>query len=404
MKTLLTIYIVALLGVTCATSCHPTEVMVNVDNEIAYCQAQATRTLSDVRQADAIPNTIEKNSLHWRFGRPGGWTCAFWPGILWYLYEDTKDPSWAFAADSVTQTILPLANQKARSHDSGFIMMCSLGNAYRLTGSWAYKDALLQAAHSLATLYNPKVGTILSWPGMVTKMNWPHNTIIDNMMNLELLFWASKNGGSKALADIAVKHAETTMEHQFRKDFSCYHVTVYDTLTGAFVKGVTHQGAADESMWARGQAWAIYGYTMVYRETRDPRFLNFVRHVADAYLNRLPEDLIPYWDFDAPNTPNVPKDASAAAITAAALLELSTYVEKPVADLYKEKAVQMLARLSSGNFQSGKRNSAFLLHSVGHMPHQSEVDASIIYADYYYLEALIRLKRLQLGKGCLETL
>ena len=154
-------------------------------------------------------------------------------------------------------------------------------------------------------------------------MNWPHNTIIDNMMNLELLFWSAKNGGNKWLYDVAVKHAETTMKYHFRTDHSCYHVAVYDTLDGHFIKGVTHQGLADSTMWARGQAWAIYGYTMVYRETRDVRFLEVACQSADAYLRRLPEDMVPYWDFDAPMSPLLPpKDASAAAVTASALIEL----------------------------------------------------------------------------------
>lgn len=405
MKNKIRTYTIALLSAVCCQSCQIVEQKVNATHEIDYCRSQASRTLSMVKQADGMPNAIEKDSTHWRFSPPEGWTSGFWPGILWYLYESTQDEAWKLAADSVTQTILPLTNKKARSHDSGFIVMCSLGNAYRLTGNWEYKDAILQAADSLAGLYNPGVGTILSWPSMVTKMDWPHNTIIDNMMNLELLFWASKNGGGKRLADIAVKHAEVTMKHQFRKDFSSYHVAIYDTLTGTFIKGVTHQGVGNHSMWARGQAWAIYGYTMTYRETQDPRFLAFARQVADVYLLRVPEDLIPYWDFDDPHVPDAFRDASAAAITASALLELSTYVnDKQLAATYRKKAEQMLVRLSSERYQSRQKNSAFLLHSVGHMPKQSEVDASIIYADYYYLEALIRLKRLQSGKKCLETL
>lgn len=215
---------------------------------------------------------MDLDSIKWRYTQAGSWTCGFWPGILWYLYEDTKDNMWREAAGKVTDMIAPLAYRKAKSHDSGFIMMCSLGNGYRLTGKPEYKEGLLHAADSLAMLYNPVVGTILSWPGMVKKENWPHNTIIDNMMNLELLFWAARNGGGQYLYDIACKHAETTMKHQFRKDYSCYHVAVYDTLDGHFIKGVTHQGLSDDSMWARGQAWAIYGYTMVYRETHDVRF------------------------------------------------------------------------------------------------------------------------------------
>jgi unsaturated chondroitin disaccharide hydrolase len=215
-----------------------------------------------------------------------------------------------------------------------------------------------------------------------------------------LLFWASKNGGSKRLYDIAVSHAETTMKNHFRPDYSSYHVVLYDTATGKKVKGMTHQGYSDSSMWARGQSWAIYGYTMVYRETKDPKFLDFAQKVTDVYLQRLPKDLIPYWDFNDPAIPNAPKDASAACVVSSGLLELSGFVKDKVkAKMYQQKAEAMLKELSSPSYQSGSTNNAFLLHSTGHKPAGSEIDASIIYADYYYLEALIRAKKLKEGKS-----
>jgi unsaturated chondroitin disaccharide hydrolase len=221
---------------------------------------------------------------------------------------------------------------------------------------------------------------------------------MDNMINLELLFWAAKNGGNKHLYDIAVKHAETTMQNHFRPDYTSYHVVVYDTATGKKIKGITHQGFSDSSMWARGQSWAIYGFTMVYRETKDQRFLNFAQQVTDVYLKNLPADHIPYWDFNAPDIPAAPRDASAAAVTASALLELSTLVtDTAKATAYRQQAEQMLQSLS--NYQSRQVNNAFLLHSTGHKPNGGEIDASIIYADYYYIEALLRLKKLKEGKN-----
>jgi unsaturated chondroitin disaccharide hydrolase len=214
-----------------------------------------------------------------------------------------------------------------------------------------------------------------------------------------MLFWASKNGGPHRLYDIAVKHAETTMKNHFRPDYSSYHVVVYDTITGKKIKGVTHQGYADNSMWARGQSWAIYGFTMCYRETKKPEFLTFAQKVADRYLRDLPSDLIPYWDFNAPDIPSAPKDASAAGVTASALLELSTFVKDPKkAAMYRGKAKQMLTNLSSSKYQSRDQNSAFLLHSTGHKPAGNEIDASIIYADYYYIEGLMRLQKLEMHK------
>jgi unsaturated chondroitin disaccharide hydrolase len=227
---------------------------------------------------------------------------------------------------------------------------------------------------------------------------------MDNMMNLELLFWAATKGGNRNWYDLAVKHAETTMQNHFRPDYSSYHVLLYDTATGQKIKGITHQGYSDSSMWARGQSWAIYGYTMACRETKDPKFLNLVQKAADVYLKNLPDDLIPYWDFNDPAIPDAPKDASAAAITASALLELSTFVQDTIKrNEYRTKAENMLISLSS-NYQSRNANNAFLLHSTGNKPSGGEIDASIIYADYYYIEALLRLKKLKEGKSIYQKL
>jgi unsaturated chondroitin disaccharide hydrolase len=275
----------------------------------------------------------------------------------------------------------------------GFQIFNSFGNGYRLTKNPEYKEIILKTADTLATLFNPKAGTILSWPH--NKMGG-HNTIIDNMMNLELLFWASKNGGNKKLYDIAVKHAETTMANHFRPDNTSYHVVIYDYETGKKIKGRTAQGYSDDSMWARGQAWAIYGFTMTYRETKDPKFLDFAHKLTRVYLDKLTtEDLIPYWDFNAPDIPNAPRDASAAAIVSSALLELSSYTkDKNLKNEYLTKSKKMIVSLSD-HYQSRDVNSAFLLHSTGHKPAGSEIDCSINYADYYYLEALLRLQKIK---------
>lgn len=213
-------------------------------------------------------------------------------------------------------------------------------------------------------------------------------------MNLDMMLWAAKNGGNKLLYDLAVTHAKTTMQNHFRPDGSCYHVAVYDTISGDFVKGVTHQGYSDDSMWSRGQSWAIYGYTMVYRYTRNKMFLDFAQKVTDIYIKRLKEtsdDLIPLWDMDDPRgVKGAPKDVSAACVVADALLELQQYVGGEKGEEYKQFAIQSLAQLSTDKYQSGKKNVVFLMHSTGHHPAGSEIDASIIYADYYYLEALNR--------------
>lgn len=387
-----------LLGTSCS---HDKRDELSVKEELAYCNGQIQRSLSEINGTQMIPRNIADSLTRWKLAPVtiGEWTAGFWPGILWYNYENTRKASDADAAAYYTDLLAPLTKLPAYDHDLGFQIFCSYGNGYRLTGNEKYKQIILNAADTLATLFNPVVGTILSWPREVEPNGWPHNTIIDNMINLEMLYWAAKNGGDKRLYDIATRHAETTMKNHFREDGGNFHVVVYDTITGDFIKGVTHQGYADHSLWARGQAWAIYGYTMVFRETGDERFLRFAEKVSDLYLSRLPEgEYVPYWDFDAPGIPDEPKDASAAAIVASALLELSQLEDNMAkAELYKEAATCMLTELSSEKFQSGEEKPSFLLHSVGHWPKGSEVDASINYADYYYIEALTRYKKMEAG-------
>ena len=394
------------IGLVCLTACADTKSgdvsgRFDADEALAYC-AQVRRTLDELAQRDGgvdytmMPRNIADSASHWYCSKvtKDEWCAGFWPGILWYDYEYTNDPDIRQEAEKFTASLEYLTYEPAYDHDLGFLMFCSYGNGYRLTRNESYRQAILRSAEALSALFNPKVGTMLSWPRNVA-MFGGHNTIMDNMINLEILFWAAKNGGDKKLYDMAVSHADTTMKYHFRPDYTSYHVAVYDTLTGEFVKGVTHQGYDDNSMWARGQAWAIYGYTVVYRETKEPRFLDFVQKVADVYLEHLPDDYVPYWDFNDPAIPYAPRDASAACVVASALLELSGYVSPEKGQEYKKAAVCMLESLSSDKYRSGKSKPAFLLHSTGNYPSHSEIDAAIIYADYYYIEALMRLKRMK---------
>ena len=400
-----------LAGTLLLTSCAATTPdTLDVEESLAYCDRQVKRTLRELTVNDSIDHTMMPRNIaatdsvwHLRKATPDEWCAGFWPGVLWYNYESTHDEIMREEAELFTSSLEYLSKAPAFDHDLGFLMFCSYGNAYRLTKNPKFKDIIIATAYTLATLYNPNVGTILSWPRN-TVMLGGHNTIMDNMINLEMLFWASKNGGSQRLYDIAVKHAEVTMANHFRPDYSCYHVAVYDSITGKFIKGMTHQGYADDSMWARGQAWAIYGYTMVYRETQDPKFLDFACKVTDVYLKRLPEDYVPYWDFDDPAIPNAPRDASAACVVASALLELQGYCDGAKAKTYKDAAVKMLTSLSSDSYRSGDKRPSLLDHSVGHMPAGSEIDASIIYGDYYYIEALLRLKKLNQDRSVLANL
>lgn len=369
----------------------------DVDKALDNALYKVSLSMSQIDNVAAFPRTIEKGQLHWKTVDRYDWTSGFWPGILWYAYEASGDSSILYQAEKTTEALAGILEVPVENHDLGFMLYCSYGNGQRLTKKSGYKAVIMRAADSLATLYNPIVGTTLSWPAMVKKMGWPHNTIIDNMINLELLFWASKNGGSTALYDMAVKHAETTMHHHIRPDFTTYHVAVYDTIDGHFIKGVTHQGYSDSSLWARGQAWGVYGFTMCYRETGKPEFLETAKRLADVYIVKLPDDGIPYWDFSDPSIPNAPKDASAAAVVASALLELSGFVDdKETSEKYRQVATTTLFLLSTDTYLAPKSSPAILQHSTGHWPNKSEIDVPIIYADYYYLEALLRYKKMHI--------
>ena len=401
--------LLAALGVCLLSACTTTENKFHVGEALDYCNRQVERTLNRLHDTNGVvdytmmPRNILNGQSDWncRKATKEEWCAGFWPGVLWYDYEYSGDKRIKEEAEKFTSSLEFLSRTPAFDHDLGFLIFCSYGNGYRLTQNPAYKQVILDTADTLATLFKPQVGTMLSWPRNI-ELFGGHNTIMDNMINLEMLFWAAKNGGNPYLADIAISHADKTMKYHFRPDYTSYHVAVYDTITGNLIKGVTHQGYADSTMWARGQAWAIYGYTVVYRETKDPKYLDFAQKVTDVYLDRLPEDKVPYWDFDDPSIPDAPRDASAGAVVASALLELSTYLPNGTGKRYKDAAIEMLTSLSSDSYQSGESKPSFLLHSVGHWPNHSEIDASIIYADYYYIEALLRLKRLQEGKNVIK--
>ncbi len=383
--------LIALAVAACYSVCVWGE-NIDVDKELAYCRQQTARTLKELSPIDYTksPRNISPNGKHWNLRNvktPEEWCAGFYPGVLWMCGQREE-------AARYTAELEYLAYTPVYDHDLGFIIIGSFLKGYEQTKDAHYKQVLLAAADTLATLYNPRVGTLLSWPRNV-KMFGGHNTIIDNMINLELLLFS----GKKENIEIAKRHADTTMKNQFRKDFTVYHVAVYDPVTGKHLRNCTHQGLGDNTLWSRGQAWAIYGYTMMYRYTHEKRYLEFAQRVTDAMLMRLPEDAIPWWDMDDPKIPNAYRDASAAAIIASGLIEVSEFVRNDAhdakkADHYLNVAKKMLTTLSSEKYQSREKNTAFLMHSVGNMPAGTEIDYSINYADYYYVEALLRLKKL----------
>lgn len=313
------------------------------------------------------------------------WTSGFFPGSLWYAYELTGDEELKKQAVRYTNILHPVRLCKG-THDLGFMINCSYGNALRLAHNDTIAPVIVDAANTLSERFDPQVGCIRSWDFGP----WKYPVIIDNMMNLDLLFNASKLTGDKKYYNIAIAHAKTTMKYHFRPDYTCYHVVSYNS-DGTVEKRQTHQGKSDESSWSRGQGWAVYGYTSCYRETKDTAFLQQAVYVADMIMARVKtNDSIPYWDYDAPATVETPRDASAACITASAFVELSTFVSD--GQKYFDYAEAILKNLSSPAYlaEKGENYGFVLMHSTGSLPHNSEVDTPINYADYYYLEAMKR--------------
>lgn len=320
------------------------------------------------------------------------WCSGFFPGVLWQLYADNADEELLHYAELFTERVEP-AKKKTDTHDLGFMLYCSFGRGYALTADKHYLDVLREGAENLMGRYNERVGAIRSWD---FNPKWKYPVIIDNMMNLEMLCFMTHETGDARFLQVASSHANTTMANHFREDFSTYHVVSYDPETGLPHLKQTHQGFADGSTWARGEAWALYGYTMMYRETHDPRYLEQARNIAHFICShpRLPADGIPYWDFDAPDIPKAPRDASAGAIMASAFMELSQLDKSADAKEWLNMAKKQLRTLTSPAYlaKHGEQGGFILKHSVGSLPSKSEVDVPLTYADYYYVEALLRMK------------
>jgi unsaturated chondroitin disaccharide hydrolase len=351
-------------------------------------------------------SSLFPRTTNWRTGelekvKSGDWTSGFFPGSLWYMYEVTNNPDLKKNAIRWL-TALEKEQFNTQTHDLGFMMFCSYGNAYRLTKNPKYKNILLQSARSLSARFKPKTGVIRSWDHKAKGSDWQYPVIIDNMMNLELLFWASRASKDSSFYKIAITHANTTMANHFRADGSSFHVVDYDTLKGTVRWKGTHQGYANASSWSRGQAWGLYGFVVMYRETRQEKYLKQAEAIAAFYLNHrnLPSDLVPYWDFNAPDIPNDTRDASAAAVTASALLELSTFIEGRQSTIYRNYAEKMLISLSSPSYlaKEGTNNNFVIMHCTGTKPANVEVDVPLNYADYYFIEGLMRYNRLMEGK------
>ena len=367
-----------------------------IDENIDFARAQLGNEIEVIEASGKClnPVTLKKDSSVYYCGY-GDWRSGFFPGSVWYLYELTGDTALLPLAQKYTWAIEEAKNLTWH-HDIGFIVNCSFGNGLRLTADPSYKDVMVQAAKSLSTRFREAPQVIQSWnvdKGWQSERGWECPVIIDNMMNLELLFEATKLSGDSTFYNVAVAHADRTLQEHFRPDGSCYHVIDYSIEDGTVRLRQTARGYADESAWARGQAWAIYGYTVCFRETKDRKYLDQALKTFEFMKNHknMPADLVPYWDLDAPNIPNEPRDASSASVIASALYEICTYpVENPQS--YKEYADKIMESLATADYTAplGENGRFLLMHSVGSIPHNSEIDVPLNYADYYYLEALKR--------------
>lgn len=403
------IFIISLICISCKQNKEEDKNLF-INENILFAEQQTDNMLKNVGEPTGknYPRSMKDNGNIVVTGMYD-WTPGFFPGSLWYLYELTNDIKWRDTAQKWTESLEPLKTFTGH-HDLGFMMYCSYGNAERLAPKPGYKEILIESANSLSTRFSENTQTIKSWnyrKAWNDTTEWFYPVIIDNLMNLEMLFYASKITGDKKYYDIAVKHSDATLKNHFRQDFSTYHVVDYDTITGKVLDQATCQGYSDNSMWSRGQAWAIYGYTMIYRETKDAKYLDAAIKATDIYMKNLPQDLVPLWDFNVEEEGYNPegksyavefreklRDTSAAAIVCSALFELSEYADNKD---YLDAAIKMLHNLASPAYRAelGKNANFILKHSVGSIPHKVEIDKPLVYADYYFLEALVRYKNLK---------
>jgi rhamnogalacturonyl hydrolase YesR len=381
---------ISLISVSFAIAQQSMKMLIGENMQLAASQY---KILAASTPADSMPRSFDPKKNKHINSNTKWWCSGFFSGSLWFIYEYTKEEAIRKEAEK-RLAILEKEKHYTGNHDLGFMMYCSFGTAYRITGNKAYRPTIDTAAMSLITRFRPSIQSIQSWNSS-DKMKCP--VIIDNMMNLELLYWVAQNGGDKKFKEIAVTHANSTLERHFRPDNSSYHVLDYDLATGKIIKKLTWQGAADSSAWSRGQSWGFYGFTMMYRFSKDKRYLDQAKKIAAFLFNHpnMPEDLVPYWDFNAPGIPDTYRDVSAAAINASALLELAQYVGKRESKQYIGKAEKILRSLSSEKYRAkpGENGGYLLMHSVGHLTGNSEVDVPLTYADYYFLEAMQRYQK-----------
>ncbi len=365
---------------------------IDLDRVIALAAAKLRRSATRMDPSNGYPRSTGANG-QWEQRPVEQWTSGFFAGTLWYMAALQRSTDWRTLARRWTDE-LEADKNLTNTHDLGFLIFNSFGHGYLLGGGSHYKDVVLQASRSLASRFNSRVGLIKSWD---TERNtdgretWKYPVIIDNMMNIELLFWSAANGGGPRLGDIASAHALKTAQLFLRPDGSVAHVALFDPATGKLERLTTWQGYSDSSAWARGQAWAIYGFARAYGRTRNPVLLKAAQRAADFFIANLPADGVPYWDFRAPNIPAAERDASAAAIAASGLVDLARTTSGSTRARYRSAAQRIMSSLAT-DYLAPESSDGILVHAVGSRPQNSEVDVGLVYADYYFVEAIARMK------------
>lgn len=384
------LFLAAVLALMCSCAAPERETMDQLTDRVFAVAAEQSRLMAASLSENQTPRTFEDGKL---VTAPYDWWCSgFYPGVLWYIYEYNGDARIKELAIRETAKVEPV-KYVTDHHDVGFMINCSYGHQYRLTGDTHALEVLRTAARSLTGAFTEEVGCIKSWPFVKEGFSWVYPVIIDNMMNLELLMSVGNMDSDEWLRHVAVSHADVTMKNHFREDYTCCHLVDYVPETGEVNKKITVQGLADSSAWARGQAWALYGYTMMYQQTKDVKYLHLAQNIGDMIEKYLPEDGIPYWDFNDPKIPNTYRDASAAAVMASAYVALHQVADN--GKNYLAIAEKQLRTLASDEYlaKPGEIGGFILKHSVGNLPENVEIDVPITYADYYFIEALMRYRK-----------
>lgn len=361
-----------------------------LDAALEFCVGKTRQNLSSLA---SFPERTDGGQ--WLQTAPelhGWWVGGHWVGLLWLAYAASGDASLAVAARDWASRLLPQLNDQA-DHDLGFLFELGYVLGHRLTGDASLKPMALQAAGILSRRYNPRGQFIQAWGALDAAPELRGRTIMDTMMNLDLLFWAGQETGDLRYAEIAAAHARTTLSHHLRPDGSTSHVCDFDPETGAFIKQDTHQGLSATSCWSRGQAWGVYGFADCYRATGDPVFLNASRRLMVYLWPRLPADLVPFWDYDSPLIPNDVRDSSAASVLASGLLSLAAIENDPnLASIWQNRAISILESLWKNYTSRETGEASLLLHGTRSKPHNL-MDHGLIYGDYYFVEALMRLSK-----------